>query len=156
MLLTDYLIDHSSFDWSILLCEWTWLLPPSFTAWLMNRFGDLFIVLEDETVHMLDVGTGTLRKIAENRADFAEMLDDAENANNWLMIPLIDQLIARGLMLGEGQCYSYKQPPVLGGNYELENIFVLSIQEHYGAYGSIHRQLKDLPDGAQVVIKLKK
>jgi hypothetical protein len=155
MPLTDYLIDHASFDWKSLLHQWSWLLPPRFTVWLMNRFGDLFIVLEDETVHMLDVGAGTLQKICDSRDTFAEMLDHADNANNWLMIPLIDQLVAREMTLGEGECYSYKLPPVLGGSYQIDNIFVLAIPKHYGAYGSIHSQLKDLPDGSQVVIKVK-
>lgn len=39
------------------LRDWAWLLPSTLTVWLINRFGDLFVVLDDGTVHMLDVGS---------------------------------------------------------------------------------------------------
>src|SRR4051812_19966820 len=60
----DYLIDHEGFDWPGLLSGWSWLLPPEFAVWLVNRFGDLFLVPPDGTVLMLDVGAGTLTKLA--------------------------------------------------------------------------------------------
>jgi hypothetical protein len=156
MILSDYIIDHRGIDWPSVLREWSWLLPPTLTVWIMNRFADLFILLDDGTVHMLDVGGGTLKKVAESRDDFAKKLDDGDNANQWLMIPLIDRLVASGQALREGQCYSYKQPPVLGGGYTVENTCMLPIAEHYGAYASIHSQIKDLPDGREVVINVKK
>src|SRR5688572_18857058 len=156
MTLDDYIIDHRGVNWPSVLRDWSWLLPPTLTVWIMNRFGDLFIVLEDGTVHMLDVGGGTLKKVAESRDDFVSKLDEGDNANQWLMIPLIDRLVAAGLTLREGQCYSYKQPPVLGGDYTVENTCVLPIPEHHGAYASIHNQIKDLPDGTQVVLNVKK
>lgn len=156
MTLHDYIIDHRGIDWASVLRAWSWLLPTTLTVWIMNRFGDLFLVLDDGTVHMLDVGVGTLTKVAESRDDFANRLDDGDNANQWLMIPLIDRLVTSGLTLQVGECYSYKQPPVLGGDYTVENTCVLPIREHYGAYASIHTQIKDLPDGTEVVINVKK
>jgi hypothetical protein len=156
MSLHDYVIDHHAIDWPNVLRGWSWLVPRSMTVWIMNRFGDLFIVLDDGSVHMLDVGAGTLTKVATSRDDFAYKLDERDTANQWLMIPLIDRLVAGGVTLGEGQCYSYKLPPVLGGGYTVVNTCVLSIPQHYGAYGSIHGQIKDLPDGTQVVINVTK
>ena len=152
MSIHDYIIDHRGLDWRALLAEWTWLIPNAFTVWLMNRFGDLFLVFADGSVHMLDVGAGTLKQVADSRDDFAVKADENDNANDWFMIPLVDQLVATGLTLHEGQCYSYKMPPVLGGQYTVENTCVLPIAQHYGAYGSIHKQIKDLPDGSAVVI----
>ena len=150
----DYLIDHRGYDWGSLLSDWAWLLPKSFTLWLMNRFGDLFIVLDDGTVHMLDVEGGTFRKVAESREDFGAKIDDPEIAYNWLMIPLVDELVQHGVRLRKGQCYAYKQLPILGGDYILENVAVIGIPEHFRAYGSIHRQIKDLPDGTEVRIEI--
>jgi hypothetical protein len=156
MSIHDYLIDHQRFDWPSLFAEWTWLVPNTFTVWLMNRFGDLFLVFEDGSVHMLDVGRGSLEQVAKSREDFRAKVDEDENANDWFMIPLIDQLVAAGITLKQGECNSYKQPPVLGGDYTVANTCVLPITEHYGAYGSIHNQIKDLPDGSQVVVKVVK
>ena len=149
----DYIIDHAEFDWLTLFDKWTWLLPNNFTVWIMNRFGDLFIVLEDGTIHMLDVGRGSLEKVAEHRDDFAQKVNIDDNVNDWLMIPLVDQLVAFGLTLSAGQCYTYRQPPVLGGDYTVDNVVVMDIPQHYAVYGSIHQQIKDVPDGTEVRIK---
>jgi hypothetical protein len=156
MSLQDYIIDHRGFDWPKLLKNWAWLLPEEFTVWIMNRFGDLFIVLDNGTVQVLDVGRGELKKVAETRDDFAAKIDEDDNANDWLMIPLVDRLVASGIVPSDGQCYSYRHPPVLGGDYTVQNTVILPIAEHYGAFGSIYKQIKDLPDGTQVVIKFTK
>jgi len=152
----DYLIDPTDFDWADLLSGWGWLLSSKFTVWLMNRFGDLFLVPSDGTVHMLDVGAGSLTKMAEARDDFCRRVDEGNNANHWLMIPLVDRLAAAGVHLQPGQCYSFLIPPVLGGGYTIDNTIVLPIKEHYGVYGSYHEQLRHVPDGTQVVLKVTK
>ena len=103
---------------------------------------------------MLDIGAGTLEKLAASRDDFSRLIDEGDNSNQWLAIPLVDDLVASGLCLQPGQCYGFKVPPILGGQYEVENCGVLSIPDYLGAYGSIHDQLRDVPDGSQVVLKV--
>jgi hypothetical protein len=155
MSIHDYLIDHRGFDWPSLFSEWTWLVPNELTVWLMNRFGDLILVFEDGSVYMLDVGGGTLERVANNRDDFAAKVDEDNNANEWFMIPLVDQFVAAGIELSDGRCYGYKKPPILGGDYTVDNSCVLPIAEHFAFHGSIHNQIKDVPDGSKVVIKWK-
>ena len=156
MRVEDYLINHQDFDWPALLADWAWLLPQDeFTIWLMNRYGDLFLAFEDDTVHMLDVGSGSLEKLAESRDEFRRRVDEGDNANEWLMIPLINNLVEAGKVLEPGRCYSFIIPPILGGEYTVENTATLHIAEHYGVYASIHNQIKDLPDGAQVRLRVK-
>jgi hypothetical protein len=66
--INDYLIDQTEKDWGALLRDWVPPLPSSFTLWLVNRFGDAFVVSDDDgSVHMLDVGGGTLARVADNR-----------------------------------------------------------------------------------------
>ncbi len=149
----DYLIDHSEFDWPQILSDWSWLLPDKLTVWLMNRFGDLFLVLDDGSVHMLDVGGGTLEQLADSQDDFCALCDDPDNAEELLMIPLVDELVAAGMTLGYGECYGYRMPPALGGEYTLENAHVLPIPEHFAFHAEIHEQLKDVPDGTEISIE---
>jgi hypothetical protein len=56
----NYLIDQTGKDWLELLSGRAPPLPESFTIWLVNRIGDVFAVFDDGSVHMLDVGVGTL------------------------------------------------------------------------------------------------
>jgi len=152
--LHDYLIDQTGLDWAALLTEWRWLLPAKFTVWLFTSAGDLFIQLPDGSVHVLDVGSGELRRVADSRDDARVKIDEPKVAEDWLMIPVVDQLVASGCILGSGQCYSYRVLPVLGGSYAPEGRVLLPISEHFGAWGSLHRQIAVLPDGAQIKIEV--
>jgi len=155
MTVFDYLIDHSDFNWPTLLSGWGWLLADEeFSVWLMNRFGDLFLIFDDGTVRMLDCGAGTLEKVAESKDDFCDRVDEGDNADDWLMIPLVDQLVEAGTTLTKGPCYSFRVPPVLGGAYSIENTVTLDIAGHYSLYGEVHEQLKDLPDGTEVRLRV--
>jgi hypothetical protein len=68
----------------------------------------------------------------------------------------VDRLVEAGVLLEPGQCYSFVTPPILGGEYSVENTMVVPITEHLGLYGSYHEQLRDVPDGSKVVIKVEK
>lgn len=148
--INDYLIEQHGINWPSVLSGWSWLLPPEFTLWLVTRFADLFLVMPDGTVHMLDVGSGTLRRVADSRDDFCTKVDEDGNANDWFVIPLVHNLVAVGIDLLPGHCYGFKVPPVLGGQYTLENVGTLPIADYLGAYASIHEQLKEVPDGTEI------
>jgi len=151
----DYLIDQSGHDWSEILSQWHWLLPREFTLWLVNRYGDAFLVTESGTVLMLDVGGGSIKQVADTREDFIHKIDEGNNANDWLVIPLVDRCVSAGLTLGNGQCYSYRVPPLLGGDYTVENTEVVNLEVHYSVYAQIHEQIKDLPDGTKIELKMR-
>ncbi|MCQ9372864.1 DUF1851 domain-containing protein [Methyloversatilis sp. XJ19-13] len=150
MNINDYLIDQRSKDWPQLLSGWGGSIPESFTLWLVNRFGDAFLVVDDGSVHMLDAGAGQISRVADSRDHFAELLDRDDNANNWLMIPLVDKCAEAFPPLQESQCYGFKVPPMLGGKYTLDNVEPTDLSVHYSILADIHRQTKDLPDGTQV------
>jgi hypothetical protein len=147
----DYVVDHVGLDWSRLLSAWGDLLPARFDLFLVNRFGDVIVLLSDGSLHMLDVGAGVFPRLANNLDEFTALLP--EYARNWLMIPLADACAAAGLVFGAGECLSYKQPPLLGGAYEPANVRVAPIAEHYAFMADVHRQTRDLPDGARVMAK---
>jgi hypothetical protein len=145
-----YLIDQSGKDWSELLSGWSDALPTSFSVWLVNRFGDVFATFEDGSIHMLDVGIGAVKRMADNRDHFADQIDVGDNANNWLMIPLVDQCVAAGITLADNQCYGFKIAPVLGGQYSIENIEPTDLSVHYSVLADIFRQTRGLPDGTPI------
>jgi hypothetical protein len=152
----EYLLAHEGFDWPCILADWRWLLPQGeFAVVLMSRYGDLFLELEEGSVHMLDSGNGCLEKVADNVQHFWRRIGEDQSANNWLMIPLVDRLVASGKLLDPGYCYSFIIPPVLGGGYTVENTASLKVQEHFGVYASIHEQMKELPDGSAVRLRVK-
>jgi hypothetical protein len=150
----DYLIEHSGFDWAVLLEEWSWLVPPEFTVRLLTRAGDLFIELPDGSFHILETGGGELKRVAESHDELRRKLAQPDIARDWLMIPVIDRLVADGCLLGPNQCYGFRKLPILGGGYDAQDRVLRPIAEHFGVCGSLHRQVAGLPDGAQVRIEV--
>ncbi len=151
-LLADYLIPHEGHDWGELLSPWHELLPGEFTLWMVNRIGDAIVVFDDGSVHMLDVGGGSISRLADSKKEFAKKIDEGSNANDWLAIALVDAMVGEGERLERGQCYGFVQPPILGGDYDPSNLRRVPLKEHYRLLGEVHRRTKDLPDGAQVRI----
>jgi hypothetical protein len=155
MNINDYLIDQSGRDWQGLLCGWAEILPPVFTIWLVNRFGDVILVMDDGSVYLLDIGGGRLERITDSKDHFAHQADNRDNANNWLMMPLVDQCLRAGLVLGPDQCYGYKIPPFLGGEYAAGNTVTIDIVENYAFLADLWQQTKELPDGTRVRLVVK-
>jgi hypothetical protein len=143
MNIDDYLIDQSGRDWVAMLSGWAEILPASFTVWLVNRFGDVVVVLDDESVHLLDIGVGTFARVAGSRKRFAELMNISKNANNRLAIPLVDRCVAAGLVPGPNQCFGYKIPPLLGGEYSVENVTTGDLAENYAVLAEVWRRTKD-------------
>jgi hypothetical protein len=154
MPLTDYLIDQAGIDWATVLGPLHALLPSELTVWLVNRYGDVVFVRDDGSVSMLDVGGTAVKRLADSRAHLTFLVDESGNANDWLMIPLVDKCVAAGLRLQPGQCYSYRQPPLLGGNYTVANTVIMPLAEHYAFYGMLYDRTKDLPDGTKVEFRV--
>jgi hypothetical protein len=87
----DYLIEQARWDWQIMFAGWAEILPDTFTIWLVNRFAEVFFIAEDGSIHFLDITGGTLDRVADSREDFAVLMDVPDNANNWLMVPVVDE-----------------------------------------------------------------
>ena len=146
----DYLIAQEGHDWGALLAPWRDLLPSQFEVWLVNRIADVILVDSDGAVHFLDVGVGSITRLAGSKDEFGNLIDRDGNADDWLALDLVDRLVGAGVTLEPGQCYGFVQPPVLGGEWAPENVRPLPVAEVYGTAGSIYTRIKDLPDGAEV------
>jgi hypothetical protein len=138
--INDYLLPVEGTDWRALLVDWLPELPDRFTLWLVNRFGDLFFVLDDGTVCGLDVRSGRLTRLAGSREEFGALLDAGDHAEQWLQLSLVDACVAAGLVPAEGQCYGFRQPLHLGGAATAGNVEVLGLPVHYALLAELRRR----------------
>ena len=145
--LTVRLDNQSSDD---LLGEWRWLVGNEACLLMVSSCGDMFLSDSQGHISWLDCGTGQLQQIAGSVAEFDTLRQQRENADQWFMPQLVGDLMARGVKLGPGECYSYKKPPVLGGRIEPSNFEPTDLSVHFGILGQIHRQVKDLPPGTKI------
>ena len=71
------------------------------------------------------------------------------------MLPLlVDKLTNAGMRLQHNEVYSPIKLAVLGGTYDTNNLKPTDMSVHFQFTGSICEQIKDLPDGTKVNIKL--
>lgn len=152
MELSDYLLPIEGHNWSELLADWFWLLPEELTVWIVNRFGDVIYVVEDDSVHMLDIGAGTVTKLANSQDEFRTKFEQEDNADYWLLMSATNECVSACLMLQPGQCYGFKVAPVFDGKYTTDNIEVVDLAINYSRLGQIHQQIKNLPDGTRIRI----
>ena len=134
--------------------NWTWLIGTDKKVLLVSTIGDMFLTDNNKRVYWLDVGGGEFKLVADTIEDFEERLKDIEQVNEWFMIDLATELRHSEKKLKDGQLYSYYKLPIIGGDYTVDNFAPLGIEEHFGYLGDIHKQIKDLPDGTKVEIKI--
>ena len=143
-------IDIHTLDWTVLLNDWTWLLKKQYSPILVTAFGDMFLRDTDGRVDFLDLISGKLTQVADSVEEMQQLINIRENQVEWLMTEVFATLQAQGIYFGDGQCYSFIQPPILGGQLEPDNIEVTDIYVHVSLAGQIHRQVKDMPAGTKI------
>jgi hypothetical protein len=150
-----YTLDPELFDWPALLSRWKWLMPKPVTPLMVNRLGDLVIVNNDQTVSFFDIGRGRLNQIAASREEFDLLIEESKNSKEWLATPLVKKLLKQGLTFKaeDERIYGFKVPPLLGGEYEPENIEVTDMYSYYGFLGDLFSDMEELraicPDQAR-------
>lgn len=134
--------------------SWSWLLPGGIRPVMASTLGDVFFQTEGAEVFWLNTGTAEIEKVAASRDEFAELLK-TEKVNDWFMPHLIEQLVSAGKVLKPDQCYTYVTLPIFEeGKYEVANLNPVPAKEHFALTGHVHREIRDLPDGASVKIEI--
>jgi len=148
--LQDYSIDVTRYSSEILLDDWKWLIKKPLSPFLMTLFGDLFLKDANDGFWWLDTFEGKLHKISDSQDDFYKYIADPEKFVEMFMVEIVDINKQIRMNLSENQCYSFKVPPILGGQIEPENIEACDIFVNLSITGQIHRQIKDLPNATKI------
>ncbi len=146
-----HLLERGESDWAGLLADWHWILPTRFNLWLVNRYGDLFLILPDDGgIRACSMSAPAPCGVSRTaRTIFDARLRQDNNANEWLMIPAGGRrCVAAGLSLPPAHCYGFKQPPALGGAYEVANTEVVDLYTHYSVLGQLHAQVWETLPGS--------
>jgi len=137
-----------------LLSCWKWCIGEMNRVVLISSMGDFFLLGKDDAIYWLQTDCGTLTKVAENLNAFNIFLTDEDCIDNWFLPLLVEKLILSGKVPGDNEVYSFKRLPILGGDYTVENIEVTNMSVHFSFMGLICEQIKDLPDGTHVTLKV--
>ena len=141
--------------------EWQWLIPGPWKPLVSSMFGGLFLEQAAGGVFWLEMGTGELERVAASAKEFNDFLAGERNAawhervDEWFLPGFVQELHDAGMKPATGQCYGLTFLPIFAeGRYEIDNIFILPTREWFGFTGSMHQQMRDVPDGGKVVLKI--
>jgi hypothetical protein len=141
------LLDTIRTAWSF-----TGLVPLSIVD--ANAFGNLLVEDVDGRIWRICPEELSCSVVAPSRQELREIQTSRDFREDWGM----DQLVALATSVlgtpGEGRCFCLKIPAVLGGGYQRDNLATITVAELIAVSGDIALQIKDLPDGARVELKV--
>lgn len=143
-------VDVSGQSADDLMREWRWLIPVALSLRMVSALGDAFLEDAAGAIYWLDTGSAELTRIADSREKFDGLRQKPALANQWFAPWLVGDLLSAGHTLGPGQCFSYKVPLTLGGEFQPDNFSACDLEDHFNGLGKIHSQVRDLPLGTPI------
>jgi len=119
-----------------------------------NSFGNLIVRATDGAYWRICPEELSCKKIADNAEQFAALSATDEFRTDWEMARLVEQARQTLGPLAAGRCYCLKLPAVLGGSYAADSMGTISRRELVSFSGDIAEQLKDVPDGSHIKLKI--
>jgi hypothetical protein len=133
---------------------WGWIgLEPSEVV-AVNPFGNLIVRAGDGAYWRICPEELSCDRIAGNEDEFTALASADEFRMDWEMRRLVEAARLKLGPLPEGRCYCLKLPAVIGGTYEATNMGTISLTELIACSGDLAEQIKDMPDGTRVQIKI--
>lgn len=114
-------------------------------------FGDQFAISESTICHVRSE-TGESERFAASIEEWAQRILDEPNLTTGY--PLAKEWQRENGALDEGCRLVAKIPFVLGGKYERSNFYAGDSIEAMRFRGDLARQIKDLPDGTEIVFRV--
>ena len=150
----DLTVNFEHIDRAKLVEDWQWLIGSTALPILVTSVGDIFLQETSGEIYWLISGNAEYEKVAETYEEFQSKLQNNDIVHEWFLVPVVAQLKRQGVHLEQGKLYGFKQLPTLGGAYEANNYELTDIEVHFSMSGQMNLQIKELPDGTQVNLKV--
>lgn len=134
--------------------SWGWIGIEPVEVVGENDFGNLIVKDVDGKYWRLCPEDCYCEVIANSRAELDLLSTDQEFLRDWYMTQLVSLANDQCGPLSDGRKYCLKTPGVLGGAYGGDNLATAPQVELVRFSGDIARQIKELPDGAQIKLKV--
>ncbi|MFN0161151.1 MAG: T6SS immunity protein Tdi1 domain-containing protein [Burkholderiales bacterium] len=133
---------------------WGWKGIESVVVLATNKFGNVIFSDQAGSYWRLYPEDLECEVIADSAAEYERLLGDPEFIEDWEMARLVQMAESKYGVQPAHRCFCLKMPSVLGGAYEIENIGSIGIGELIRLSGDIARQIKDLPPGSKIQLKV--
>ena len=134
--------------------SWGWVGVKPTEIIAENEFGNLIIKDAENKFWRLCPEDVYCEVVAESIDDYNKLINDDEFLNDWNMVVMVDEATKKLGMLKEGYKFCLAIPGILNGEYAGNNIKTAPFDEIIKWSGDLGKQIKDLPDGAEVKLKV--
>ncbi|RJG47768.1 T6SS immunity protein Tdi1 domain-containing protein [Motilimonas pumila] len=131
---------------------WTGLEPVEVVV--ENKFGNVVVRDVDDKFWRICPEEAELTLIAQTRSQLNALWQDEDFRLDWLMLGLVHQAEQTLGALPVGKKYCLKTPGVLGGEYVVDNLGVISFEELIRFSGHLAQQLDGIADGSNIELAL--
>jgi hypothetical protein len=133
---------------------WSWVgLDPEEVV-IENEFGNLIVKDTSDKFWRLCPEDVYCEVIAETIEQYNVIIKDEEFLEDWFMSAMVQEAENTLGKLEPGYKYHMVTPGVLGGEYGGTNIKVAPLIEVIRFSGDLGKQIKDLPEGAEIELKV--
>ncbi len=133
---------------------WGWVGIEPITVVGENDFGNLIIEDSEGKFWRLCPEDLYCKIVANNREELDRLSVDQEFLADWYMEALVEQAKDHLGGLIDGEKYCFVTPGILGGEYAVSNIKTAPLLKMIRFSGDVANQIKELPDGAQIKLKV--
>ena len=134
--------------------SWGWIGIEPLTIVGENDFGNLMIEDVDGKYWRLSPEDVYCEVVANDRSDLDRLSQDQDFLEDWYMQALVEQAKESFGELPEGRKYCLVIPGALGGEYGISNIKTAPLVDLVRFSGDLAKQIKDLPDGAEIQLRV--
>lgn len=139
---------------SEIIKSWGWVGVNPTEIVAENEFGNLILKDADDKFWRLCPEDVYCEVVAESIDDYNELINDNDFLNDWNMTIMVNEAIEMLGELKEGYKYYMVVPGVLNGEYSGTNIQTAPFIDIIRISGNLGKQIKDLPDGAEVKLEV--
>lgn len=132
--------------------SWTGISPTQVVG--DNEFGNLIVKDCENRYWRLCPEDLYCIVIANNRAELDLLSQDQEFLHDWHMAALVAEAKSQFGPLRPGYKYCLKIPGIIGGEYGGSNLATIPLIELVAVSGHVANEIRGLPDGAQVNLKI--
>jgi len=133
---------------------WGWIgVRPQKIYWV-NKFGNIILKGEGGCFWLVRPEELSCEIIAWTEEEMKKLWKDDDFILDWEMVALLDLAEVKFGKNENNRCFYFVISPVLGGSFDIENIQTVPLLELIVSSGDMAEQIKDLPDGAQIELKV--
>ncbi len=134
--------------------SWGWVGIEPQEIVIENEFGNLIVKDFEDKFWRICPEDVYCEIVAKSIEEYNALIKNEEFLEDWLMTAMVEDAKKNLGVLEPGYKYHMVMPGVLGGEYGGKNVKTAPLVEIIRFSGDIGKQIEELPDGAQIQLRV--